>query len=54
MSKFYDIMWEEKSHRTETKITEEEIKAIHGLGLSVAQVIFGKTLQEIVGYNPSN
>ncbi len=54
MSKLYEMLWKEKSYSPERKITQEEIKAIHNLGLSVAEVIFGKTLQEMVGYNFSN
>ena len=51
MSKLYEIMWKAKNYKPKMKISEEEIKTVHNLGLSVAQVFFGKTLQEIVSYN---
>ena len=54
MENLYEIMRKEKSYKAERKITEEETKAIHNLGLSVAQVVFGKTLEEMLRYNPSN
>ena len=51
MSNLYDIMWKEQPYRTERKITKEEINAIHGLKFSVAQVIFGKNLEEVIKYS---
>ena len=52
MSKLYEILTGKKVYKPKVKITEEEINAIHNLGLSVAQVYFGKSLQEFADYNP--
>ena len=48
MSKLYDIMWKKETYKSKRKITEEEIKAVHDLGLSVAQAYFCKNLEDVI------